>query len=244
MCSEHSTTRIQRLWRVSPFAAAAVLAALSGCATAVLDDVPGDPETSDPSPSQPLPDSRADGSSPIEGDGGGDGGTDAVAEDGPGTGPRDVTIKLVPSQSDWIVAGQPAPFKVNKDAKNCDLFGNNCDANVELQLWIDAPAAAPASLASCSRKQKGTGFRQCAEGTGVVKTATLSPGDVVKVRFHAEAVDDPGKNPKCDIDKTWSFTGTDFVLNGEPLPASGAWGCIGGGSGQDLDVALAYKLAL
>ena len=160
------------------------------------------------------------------------------------SGATSVTIKLVPTRTDWLVAGKPAPFLVQKDAKNCNLFGSNCDANVSLAVTIDAPSTVLAPTASCSRVQKGTGVRQCAEGAEVSKVASLKVGDIVKGRFHAEAIDDPGANPKCDIDKTWRFTGTGFVLVGETFPAASYWQCIGGGSGQDLDVLLGYKLAL
>lgn len=179
-------------------------------------------------------------------DGGADasGGEGGSATDAGITGPQNVVIRLVPTRSDWLVAGQPAPFKVLLDAKNCNLFGNSCDANVALTLTIDAPATSPSASASCTRLQSGTGVRQCVEGSAVTKAAVLTPGQDVLVRFHAEAVDDPGTNPSCDIDKTWTFTGTGFTLKGETFPALSYWGCVGSGSGQNLDVLLGYKLAL
>jgi hypothetical protein len=238
---------------------------LVGCATSPSDEAL-DTESSEtreaPPPSQTLPAaSGADPSSdaPIgnddptdasaaptpDGGTGSDGGASMLDGGADATiGPQSVSIKLVPTRSDWLVSGKPAPFNVQLDAKNCNIFGNNCDANVELTLTIDAPASVASTSPSCSRLQSGTGTRQCAQGTTVVKSAMLMAGDDVKVRFHAEAVDDPGANPNCNIDKTWTFTGTGFTLKGEALPATGYWRCIGGGSGQDLDVLLGYKLSL
>jgi hypothetical protein len=243
--------------------ALATTPALTGCATSPADDAALASDESEvrpveeAPPSQTLPartppesqsgtvtgddDAGHDGAADAGADGNGgtvDGGTDAAGA------AQSVVIKLVPTRNDWLVAGQPAPFLVQLDAKNCNLFGNACDANVQVALSIDAPVASPASSPSCSRLQSGTGVRQCAEGSAVTKSATLKPGDHVKVRFHAEAVDDPGANPSCDIDKTWTFTGTGFTLDGETFPATSYWQCIGGGSGQNLDVLLGYKLAL
>lgn len=238
---------------------------LAACATSPADDValgtdeaetrPG--EEAPPAQPLPAPSAPEDGADAGSSDdtGGGDAGQGAGAgtsegglldggQDGATTGPQSVVIKLVPSRSDWLVAGQRAPFLVQLDAKNCNIFGNSCDANVSLALSIDAPATSPASAASCSRLQAGTGVRQCVEGSAVTKTAMLKPGDEVKVRFHAEAVDDPGANPSCDVDKTWTFTGAGFTLKGETFPATSAWPCIGGGSGQNLDVLLGYTLSL
>lgn len=228
--------------------------ALAGCATSPTDDaVASDTaETREaPAPSQTLPAAPGNGtpSETPDDDAGtmADAGSDAgnTALDG-GTdasvGPQSVVIKLVPSRADWLVAGQRAPFVVQLDAKNCNIFGNACDADVQLTLSIDAPASSASP--SCTRLQSGTGVRQCAEGAAVTKAAMLSPGDDVRVRFHAEAVDDPGANPACDIVKTWTFTGTGFTLEGEAFPATSYWQCIGGGSGQNLDVLLGYQLAL
>lgn len=243
---------------VSATLAAVAAGALAGCATSPTDDAVAT-ETSEtreaPAPSQTLP--AAPGSetpsSETPADDAGtatslDGGTDGNTSVDGGTdatvGPKSVVIKLVPTRADWLVAGQRAPFVVQLDAKNCNIFGNACDADVQLTLSIDAPASTAATSPSCTRLQSGTGVRQCAEGAAVTKTAMLSPGDDVKVRFHAEAVDDPGANPACDIVKTWTFTGTGFTLKGEALPATGYWQCIGGGSGQNLDVLLGYQLAL
>ena len=208
--------------------------------------VPGSPP-SNPEPEAASCDDEADADQ-LDDAGVSDGGEiDASPSDAgsdAGAGATSVTIKLVPTRSDWLVAGKPAPFHVQKDAKNCNLFGNNCDANVSLTVTIDAPATLVAQTPSCSRVQSGTGVRQCSEGSSVTKVATLKVNDTVKVRFHAEAIDDPGANPSCNIDKTWRYTGTGFVLVGETFPATSYWQCVGTGSGQDLDVLLGYKLAL
>lgn len=240
---------------------------LAACATSPSDDAALGIDESETRPaeetaSHPLPGPRPDESpadtsnddpdAGVRADGGPDAdvgpdGAVAVAEggiDGAVTGPQNVVIKLVPTRSDWLVAGQPAPFRVQLDAKNCNIFGNSCDANVSLTLSIDAPAASLAASPSCSRLQSGTGVRQCSEGAAVTKSAMLQPGDDVKVRFHAEAVDDPGDNPNCNVDKTWTFTGTGFTLKGEVLPGTRYWQCIGGGSGQNLDVLVGYQLEL
>ena len=222
---------------------------LIGCATSpsddgalANDDLSLTPEggAPQPLPSTPQP---ASAPAPAQTNEGGDAGSDA-GSDGAVVGPQNVVIKLVPAHSDWLVAGQPAPFLVQLDAKNCNLFGNACDADVQLTLTIDVPATTPSSTPSCSRLQAGTGARQCSEGAAITRTALLAAGQEVKVRFHAEAVDDPGANPSCDVDKTWIFTGAGFTLKGEAFPATSSWQCIGGGSGQNLDVLVGYKLAL
>ena len=229
---------------------AAALAALCacmliGCATSPSDDgtLVNDDLTPTPEGGSPQPMPSAPQPEPAPAPGQTSQGSDA-GSDGAVVGPQNVLIKLVPAHGDWLVAGQPAPFLVQLDAKNCNLFGNACDANVQLTLSIDVPATTPASTPSCSRLQAGTGARQCSEGAAITKSALLAVGQEVKVRFHAEAVDDPGANPSCDVDKTWSFTGTGFTLKGEAFPATGSWQCVGGGSGQNLDVLLGYKLAL
>ena len=211
-----------------------------------------DPPPSQRVPSQPPPNAEPEAASDHDDDvddaGAPDSGKiDASPSDAgsdASTGATSVTIKLVPTRSDWLVAGKPEPFLVQKDAKNCNLFGNNCDANVSLAVTIDAPASLVAQPPSCSRVQSGTGVRQCSEGPSVTKAATLKVNDTVKVRFHAEAIDDPGANPSCNIDKTWRYTGTGFVLVGETFPSTSYWQCVGTGSGQDLDVLLGYKLTL
>lgn len=229
--------------------------ALAGCATSPADDAALSTDTSETReeapPSQTLPgapaaESQSGTGSTADADAGGgeDGGGNADGGNDAAIGPQNVVIKLVPTRSDWLVAGQPAPFLVQLDAKNCNIFGNACDANVQLTLTIDAPATSPGSTPSCSRLQGGTGVRQCSEGAAVTKNALLLPGQEVKVRFHAEAVDDPGANPSCDIEKIWTFTGTAFTLKGEAFPATSYWQCVGGGSGQNLDVLLGYKLSL
>jgi hypothetical protein len=224
---------------------------VAGCATAPADDVESttsETRDDDAAPARGLPPSQPP-TAPTPEDPGGDAGSvdDGGADAGPDAAvvvAQSVVIKLVPTRTDWLVAGQAAPFQVNLDAKNCNIFGNACDADVSLTVTIDAPATAPATTPTCSQQQAGTGVRQCSQGATPTKNATLKPGDDVKVRFHAEAVDDPGSNPSCDIDKTWTFTGAGFTLKGETAPPSGSWQCIGSGSGQNLDVLLGYKLSL
>jgi hypothetical protein len=141
-------------------------------------------------------------------------------------------------------ASLPTFVNVLQDAKNCNVFGKNCDQDVEFWISIDAPATAAATTPVCSRRQGGTGLRDCTQNFPVGVAADLAIGDTIAVRMRAVAYD-PGADPECSIVNTWRYDGAgQFTLQGGavPAPATG-WQCTGKGSGQDLKVLLNYALA-
>lgn len=170
-----------------------------------------------------------------------EGGADAPSTPPPsgGQGPvKQVTFKLTPTRKEWMVNGTMAYFYVDSPAVL--IFG---ERTTLITLNIDAPATSLNPTASCTVTRPGSGARDCMEGVGVVgRTAGLKVGDHVKIRLHGEKTETFGSKSipsKCDIAQMWKFTGTDFTLDGEPMPASGAWSCLGTNGWK---TQLAYKL--
>jgi hypothetical protein len=166
-----------------------------------------------------------------------DGGADAAAL-------RDRVGILLTNVLPGASASLPTFVNVLQDAKNCNVFGKNCDQDVEFWISIDAPATAAATTPVCSRRQGGTGLRDCTQNFPVGVAADLAVGDTIAVRLRAIAYD-PGADPECSIVTTWRYEGAgQFALQGGPVPpAATGWQCTGKGSGQDLKVLLNYALA-